>query len=465
MARGRASTRPGGLIERLHELEEIDETLRNAAASDGRTLLIEGPPGIGKTALLEAARQRARQHGMITLAARGGELERHFPYGVVRQLYEPALRRSSAPGRRKLLSGAARLAAPVVAGAGELPPPGGASADTAFGLMHGLYWLTVNLSLQAPALIAVDDAHWSDAPSLRFLLYLSRRLDGVAATLVVAARSGEQGVESDLGAQLAAESPVHVIRPAALSERAVEQLLASELGEKPDELFVTACDAATGGSPFLVHELVRALAADQVKPDAEHALRVQELGPRTIARATLVRLGRMSAGCVALARSIVVLAGDAQLPRAARLAGLDEAQALPALDELVKAHVLRARARLELVHPIVRAAIYDELAPGERSDLHRRAARLLAAEGAELDAVAAQLLASEPTGSQEVIAQLREAAAHALARGAPEDAVAYLERALQEGCERELRAAISFELAKAARLAGQPAMIERLKEA
>ncbi len=147
------------------------------------------------------------------------------------------------------------------------------------------------------------------------------------------------------------------------------------------------------------------------------------------------------------------------------LANLDEAAALEALDALVDAQLLVAGTRIRFSHPIVRAAVYDEIGPGERSRLHREAAAMLAAQGAELDAVAAQLLASEPTGSEEVIATLREAAALARSRGAPENAVTYLSRALEEGCERELRAAVCFELGMAAKLAGDGAMAEHFAAA
>lgn len=403
---------------------------------------------------------------MVPLVARCGERERHFPYGLVRQLFEPALRRVPASVAGELLSGAARLAAPVVAGHDDQLPPDGASADTAFALAHGLHWLTVNFSMRAPTLIVVDDVQWGDAPSLRFLHYLVNRLEGVAAALLVSSRSDDQGVDPDFAAQLAAEPPVHRLTPAPLSGRAVAQLLGNGLAQPPDEAFTAACCAATGGSPFLVHELIDALAADGVEPTAEQAAGVQTLGPHTIARATLVRLAGAPAGCVPLARAIAVLAGEARLSQAARLAGLQESAALRALDVLVETRVVHAGQPLEFVHPIVRAAIYDELAPGERSNLHRLAARLLTAEGAELDAVASQLLASEPTGSQEVVAQLRQAASEAIARGAPENAVAYLSRALREGFERPLRAAVSFDLARAARFAGQPSiMVEQFKEA
>ena len=57
--------------------------------------------------------------------------------------------------------------------------------------LHGLYWLTANLAAEQPLLILVDDAHWADPPSLRWLAYLAQRLDGLPAALIVAARPGE----------------------------------------------------------------------------------------------------------------------------------------------------------------------------------------------------------------------------------------------------------------------------------
>jgi DNA-binding CsgD family transcriptional regulator len=455
----------GGLIERDRELGQLEDGLRAAAEGRGSVLLVSGPPGIGKTTLLDAAQRSARQAGFEILTARGGELESHFPYGVVRQLFESALRHAPAGERAELLAGAAAFAAPVVAGESGPAAPAGAGAASEFGPLHGLHWLTVNMSARAPLLIAVDDAHWADAHSLRFLLYLARRLDGLPVLLLISTRSGEPGADPEVWTHLASQPFVHVIRPGALSEHAVATMLAAGLRQPAAGSFAAACRAATGGTPFLVHELIAALAADQVRPDAESAVRVQRVGPRTVATATLVRLARMPRGSVALAQAAAVLAGEAPLFRAARLAGLPENEALPALDGLIGAHVLREGTQLRFVHPIVRAAIYDELPPGERSRLHREAARLLTAEGAEIDAVAAQLLASEPAGSPEVIVQLRQAAAGALSRGAPEDAVAYLTRALGEGSGRELRATLCFELGMAEQHAGKPAMIGHFRDA
>ena len=147
---GGVPTRSRDLLERARELERIDFVLHAAIAGDGRALLIEGPSGIGKTALLDAACRRAKSQGITVLSARGGELEAQYPFGAVRQLFEPVVHRASSETRAQLLAGPARLCAPIVSG----EDPGSAGgADPGFAHLHGLYWLTVNLATDAPVLM------------------------------------------------------------------------------------------------------------------------------------------------------------------------------------------------------------------------------------------------------------------------------------------------------------------------
>ncbi|HET6549101.1 MAG TPA: AAA family ATPase, partial [Solirubrobacter sp.] len=437
-----------GLLEREEELAAIKSAIDGARRGSGGALLVEGVAGIGKSALLAEARALAR--GTSVLAAAGGELERDFPYGVVRQLFEPAVRRLSASERADVLAGAAAPAAGIVAG--------GATVGDPLSIQHSLYWLTVNLAARAPVLLTVDDLQWADTASLRVLLFLARRLDGMGALLVLALRSEDAGGPSV--AQLAAQA--HTLRPAALTEAAVGTLIERGLAA-PEPRFVSACHAATGGTPYLVGELVQALAADQVAPVADSVRLVRGLGPATIAHATVLRLARLPTGAVPLAEAVAVLGVDARLWAAARVAGLDEVQAVGAADTLVAAHVLRPGTPLEFVHPIVRAAVYEQLPPGARAAAHARAARLLGDAGAEVDAIAAHLLLTEPAGHDEVIERLRDAAREALARGAPEAAVTYLKRAHEEHLEPRLD--VLEELALAEQVVRAPAAIGHLEEA
>jgi predicted ATPase len=95
------------LLEREAALDRIDRCLRDAVGGNGSLLLLEGPPGIGKTRLVLAAERRGRELGLVTVSGRGSELEREFAYGLVRQLFEALLVAAAAPERAELLAGAA----------------------------------------------------------------------------------------------------------------------------------------------------------------------------------------------------------------------------------------------------------------------------------------------------------------------------------------------------------------------
>ena len=216
----------GSLRERERELAAVEELLEGR----GRMLLLEGRAGIGKTSLVEVACSRAAELGHEVLRARGSELESGFAFGVVRQLFERRLAGADPGEREALLAGPAAAVRPLLAGAvaapvaGEVAAPlaGGVAAplagDSSFAVLHGLYWLVVNLAARGPLLIAVDDAHWADEPSLRWLAYLARRLDGLAAGVLVALRPGDPAV---LGAPLLAVcAEAAAVLPPGAAERA-----------------------------------------------------------------------------------------------------------------------------------------------------------------------------------------------------------------------------------------------------
>ena len=154
------------LLEREAELELVERLLFGATEGRGALVLFEGAAGIGKSRLLGAACEGAEALGLQVLRARGGELERDFSYGVVRQLFEPRLAACGEDERERLLVGAARLAAPLFE-FGEVGETLVSGADVSYATLHGLFWLTANLAELAPVVLAVDDLHWCDSPSLR----------------------------------------------------------------------------------------------------------------------------------------------------------------------------------------------------------------------------------------------------------------------------------------------------------
>jgi DNA-binding CsgD family transcriptional regulator len=450
-----------GLLERGRELEIISALLTGCVAGEGGVLLIEGPAGIGKTALLASLRASAGDAGIAVLAARSGVFEREFAYAVVRQLFEPPLAVLSEHERGELFAGAAGLAAPVVGP--DLATAPALVGEQAFAVVHGLYWLTVNLARRGPVLLVVDDGHWCDRPSLRFVLYLARRLEGLPVAIVLAARAHEPGADAELLGQISAQPVARVLAPAALTVGAVGELIRASLGS-PDERFVLACHDAAGGNPFLTHELLAALGRDGISPSAASVTTISALGPSTVGHAIVLRLARLPEAAGRLARAVAVLGGGVHLRHAAVLAALDERQASEAADALAAVEILKSELPLEFVHPIVRAAVYDDLAPAARSLAHGRAGRLLAADRADSELVAAHLLASEPIGEPWAVEQLRIAASTALVRGAPESSRAYLERALAETAATLDRAPLLYELGRTEVLTRDPRAAAHLQE-
>ena len=420
------------LLERERELAELDAAIAAARTGEGGLVVVEAAAGLGKTRLLQAARERGGAAGMRVLAARATELERDFPFALVRQLFEPALAPLDRPARDALFDGAAGAARGALGYAID-----DASPDT-FAVLHGLYWLAAGLAEQRPLLLAVDDAHWSDAASLDALSFLVPRLEELPLLLVLACRPDEAGAASSL-ARIATDALARRLTPGALSSAGASALLAEQLGRSPEPAFAATCHEVSGGNPFLVCELARTLASEQIGPDAAQAPRVRELVPERVSRTVQVRLARLSAAAQAVARAVVVLGDDADVRLAAALAELDEALVARAADELRGASILDADAALRFTHPLVRTALASELPAGERAAAHARAVELLRARGASPQQLATHLLATDPRGERATAQTLLEAGRAALATGAPRAASAYLLRALREPPPEDLR--------------------------
>src|SRR5206468_4774408 len=179
--------------------------------------------------------------------------------------------------------------------------------------------------------------------------------------------------------------------------------------------------------------------------------RVHEVGPEPVVRAVTLRLSRLPPEAAKLARAVAILDG-AEPELAAALASLDRDVAASAAAQLARSDILRAERRLEFVHPVVRAAVNEQISPGELATEHRRAAALLAGAHAEPERAAAHLMLVPPDSDAFMLPILNEAATRALARGAADTAVAYLRRALEEAPANGARAEILAQLGMTERL-------------
>jgi len=444
------------LLDRDRELRAVDGLVAQAVEGEARLMLIEGAAGIGKTRLLGEARRRAEAAGMRALAARGSELEREFAFGVVRQLFEPLLGRE----RRRALAGAAATAEAVFTA-----PAGADTADSSFAALHGLYWLAANLTEEGPLALVVDDLHWCDRASLRFLAYLARRLEGLPVLVAASLRPAEPRADPALLAELAGDPVATTLHPGPLGDAAIDALVRGRLGEGADDAFVAACAQASGGNPLILGELLRALESEGVAPERGQIDVVRQLGPRAASRSVLLRLARLPADAVAVARAAALLGDGADLGAVATLAELDETRAGQATRGLARAEILRPEPPLGFMHPLIREAVLHDLGPGERELGHARAARMLADRGAPPEQVAAHILVMPRRGDPWAVKTLRLAARAALRAGSAESAVAYLRRALEEPPDADRRWSIELDLGLAGSLTSGPEAVEHLRAA
>lgn len=414
-ATGKTQQQPTTGHPALYDRDGQLATLRRLAAAAltgrGSVALVRGTAGMGKTALLDAWAAGAPAAGMRVTRASAGRSEQGFDFAVARQLLEPL----------------AGTAAEVRSAGTRLPHD----------LMHGLYRLVVTACGDRPLALVVDDAQWADAPSLRWLDYLGRRIDGLPVLLVVAARP-----EGGPAEQLAG----HVITVPELSPAAMTRWVRREWPDAAVE-FRGACVRAAGGDPSLLAELVQALRDHGVEPVAEQAPRVAEFADRLLAAAAVRRLSGQDEATCRLARALVVLGDGADWPLAAALSGLSDAECRDRADRLVRIGLLAPGDTARFRHPSIRSMLAETaVAATELAAGHARAAELLYADGAPPEQVATHVLLADPGPGPWRVEVLREAARAARGRGLPETGARYLRRALREPASANQRGDLILEL-------------------
>ncbi|MEV7232215.1 AAA family ATPase [Polymorphospora sp. NPDC051019] len=439
------------LLERDHEQLRIWDLVAGLNGGIGAVVLVEGAPGIGKSALLASVCRNAQRQEVAVLAAHCGELEQDMPFGVVRQLFEPALHAVASADRADLFTGAARLASVVFDNR-----PG--SPDTPVGdVVHALHWLCANLAEQRSLLLVVDDVHWADEASLRFLSHLARRVTHLPILLLLATRLAWRHGHSPAARVLSGVS-AEILPLAPLSREAVTALVRDTMSPGAEESFCEACATVSGGNPFLLTEAINALRVRGVAARASEVHHLEALHSDFITRSVLARITSVGLQALHLARAVAVLGGSATLHRAATLSNIAAGTTRPdaganqtaqTVDLLVHEAVLAPGLPLDFVHPLLRTAVYTDISAPLRAHLHKAAALLLAAEQVAPEHIAPHLLACEPTRDPWVADALHSAAHAASGRGAIESAVRFLERALIEPPAPSARTSISVDLIRA----------------
>ena len=438
----RLPSAPSSLIERVVELEVLNDAAARVAAGGGGAVILEAPAGLGKTALLERGAAFAADAGCLVRRTAAGPLERHFPFGVVRSLLEGPLRDAPPSERARLLEGAAGPAGRLLLD-GSVP-----RGDSAVLVAHSVLWLCSALAERQPLALVVDDAQWADRASLEVLAYLARRLEDVPLLLLVGARTGDPDAEAGVLTLLGAARSATVLRPRPLTTRGALELIRRFAPLAPAAVCVDA-RRAVDGNPWLLGELGRQLAAGGT-------LETPTVVARTVVRRRLAALAPRDRGVV----EALAVVGDAAPHVLAAAAGLPLGELGAAQDALIAAGLL-AEDGVRFAHGLIATVIVEDLQCTERERLHGEVARALMADRADPRLIAAHLLRCAPQADPAVSACLQDAARLA----EPADAAAYLERALAERAPGDDRWTLLARLGTAGYDAGLPDARRHLREA
>jgi DNA-binding CsgD family transcriptional regulator len=440
------------LTRRLMERDEWQDELAASFAGllPPSAVIIEGEPGLGKTAFLNAACHVAREAGHDVLYARGGAVEAESPFGIVRQLFQP-VEATLSPSEREMCANVTTSLSDV-----RRPIP--------FEVIHDLYLNLAHFASSRPIVIAIDDLQWSDYESLVWVQYVARRLESGRISFIGTSTCRVAGTALAAVDNIIAEPSTRVFSLRPLSVDSVTKLVGRQLNVDSEESFARACHTITGGNPFLLHSLLSALEREGFGPDvSEESLAT--LSPPPVARAILRRLGGLPEEAHALMQAAAILGDESDHRVVAALAGVDAGLGSDMANALAEVYLLRRDRPLSFVHPLERSTVYGEIDPVRRARAHAEAARLLADHGAALDQVAHHLLLAEPT-ADEWSAELLERAALVHAKeGQYEFAVRCLARSLDESLDASTRSRRLLELSSAEAAMGRPTALDHLREA
>jgi DNA-binding CsgD family transcriptional regulator len=300
---------------------------------------------------------------------------------------------------------------------------------------------------------------------LRWLAYLTPRLEGPSATLVVALRPDEPA--SRLQPLLAVRAAASVtLRPRLLSPEAAADIVRRMLGSAADDELAALAHRATGGNPFYLRELLRGLERTGVT-SGMHALEdvVRLGGVDGVAQRLGARLRSLDPAALRLAQTLAILGDGCDLRHAAAVADIAMDHATALATELSRLEVLGDDRPPRFIHPIVRHAVVQTLSGAEQDAAHRVAARVLHAEHAPAGQIAAHLTSLRSAGDSWVVERLRDAARAAADNGAPAAAADLLERALAEPPAADVRVDVLRELARVQLLSGREGACRSLQEA
>jgi predicted ATPase/DNA-binding CsgD family transcriptional regulator len=356
----------------------------------GGVLVIEGPPGIGKSRLLTE---------VVALADKGG----------VRPLFGEAFEYQQTVPFFSLFM-ATLGADPPVGDADALRELGG-SADLRYWVVHDLADAIGAAAAQTPLAIVIEDIHWADNGTLLALRSLASARPDVAVLWVLTTRTGAGGpvVQETLSALQRTNATV--VRVGAMSPDAVAEMVGDAVRANADESLLTLA-AKAHGNPFLVRELVGGLGEEgRLKVSGGRAVASGDTLPRRLGAGMQQRLDLLSEGAGEVVRVAAVLPDRFSAGLLAAMLDRQPSSLMAAVEEAVGADLLvEDGEQLRFRHDLLREATRQSLPQPLRRAMERQSASIMLDLGAAPAEVATQLARSAEPGDREAIDALRAAA-------------------------------------------------------
>jgi predicted ATPase len=344
-------------VGRERELTAFLDQIAVAAAGQGRLVLVDGEPGIGKTLLVNTALTQASG---VVLAGAGAELEHRLPFSTIHTCLEA---RAHADGR--CVSVLALMA----------------HGDPEYAVIEALLALVEDYCAEGPVVLAIDDAHWADDASILLLHRLGRIAGQLPLLLVAALRAGPRRPEPDALVRSWSDRGALEIKLTSLPERASTDLAVGLVGA-PLGPYLSTLVTAAGGNPLYIAELLSGLASEgRLRRGPGETVDIGSAAPMppnvaAAVRRRLVQLSRETrqvlqvAALVGTSFTINELAAVLARPASAVLGCVQEATDSGVLSKLPD--------RLAFHHPLVRTVLSDDLLPSARQALHVQIAQAFA---------------------------------------------------------------------------------------
>jgi DNA-binding CsgD family transcriptional regulator len=372
-------TPAGALVGRDSEMALLTELVKEVSAGRGSSVLIEGEPGIGKSELVRAVLAGTPDAGCQIFWGAGDELGQALP--LLPFLDGLGVREPSTNPRRSTILRLLR---------GEMTADRGTDVPAA--LAEQLLALVTEQCTTRPTVLVVDDLQWADPASITLWGRLARSARQVPLLLIGMMRPVPQ--RDDLLALRRVVGDDTRLQLTELTDAAVADLVAALAGAKPGDNLLRLADGAAG-NPLYVTELVAALArgSSLTITDGGAAELASGSAPGSLSAAIADRVGFVAGPTREVLRAAALLGMEFAVPDLAIVLGRSVADLVPAVDEACAAGVLAESGHsLGFRHPLIRAALYDEMPAPVRAAWHRDVGRALAAAGAPADRVARQML-------------------------------------------------------------------------